>query len=325
MRPFAFLLAYSLTPTLAWADVPPPDDADGDGLPDVDDAAPHDCDGDHDGVPDSVERGLTAPIGGSFGGPCFVADADPSTTTSPTDEDSDGGGLDDGLEDRNHDGQVDDYETDPNLAEDDLDSDADGWPDAVEGTGNHDSDGLTDNLDPDSDGDGLADKLEDVADWDGDGVIGLLDTDSDDDGIPDGLDGVTDPDLDGRPAYGDLDSDDDGLPDAQEGAADFDGDTLPNHVDTNSDEDGATDAQEGFADADCDGHPDFLDVYEDDGFCDTDIPRGDIDDSDFGEPFQPVTVADPKAYACGCDDASMAPVSLGLLGALALLRRRARR
>ena len=66
---------------------------------------------------------------------------------------------------------------------------------------------------------------------------------------------------------------------------------------------------EGFADADCDGHPDFLDVYEDDGFCDTDIPRGAIDDSDFGEPFQPVAVADPKAYACGCEDASTAPAS----------------
>lgn len=325
MRPIVLFFALTLAPSVVWADVPPPQDADGDGLPDVDDAAPHDCDGDQDGIPDPVERGLTAPIGGSSGGDCFVADADPSTTTSPTDRDSDGAGLDDGAEDRNHNGHLDAWETDPNQALDDADADADGYPDAVEGDGDPDRDTVPSRLDDDSDGDGLLDKLEDTLDWDGTGGVSLLDPDADDDGIPDGLDGTADPDSDLKPAYADTDSDGDGLLDAQEGADDFDKDGLPNHLDTNADGDGPSDADEGLADADCDAHPDFLDVYEDDGFCDTDIPRGDVNDSDFGQPFEPIVPADADAYACGCASTQGAPWSLAALGAMALLRRRARR
>lgn len=325
MRPIVLLFALCLGPAVALAVPPVADDVDGDGLPDDDDAAPHDCDGDHDGIPDPVERGLTAPIGGSPGGACFVADADPTTVTSPTDRDSDGGGLDDGLEDRNHDGAIDPWETDPRLTGDDADADADGYPDAVEGVEDPDLDTVPSWLDDDSDGDGLLDEDEDTLDWDGDGDVSLVDPDADDDGIRDGLDGSGDPDKDGKPAYADTDSDNDGLLDNQEGADDFDGDELPNHLDTNADGDGPLDADEGLADADCDAHPDFLDVYEDDGFCDTDIPRGDIDDTDFGAPFLPVDPLDPDIFACGCATGTSAPWSLVALGALVLRRRRARR
>jgi len=78
----------------------------------------------------------------------FVADADPLTTTSPTDSDTDEGGLPDGAEDGDHDGLIDAGELDPNDPGDDLqDSDGDGLIDARERALG------TDPLDPDTDGD----------------------------------------------------------------------------------------------------------------------------------------------------------------------------
>ena len=58
----------------------------------------------------------------------FVADADPSTVTDPTDPDSDNDGLQDGVEDSNGDGIVQAGETDPNV----TDSDGDGIGDGVD-------------------------------------------------------------------------------------------------------------------------------------------------------------------------------------------------
>jgi YD repeat-containing protein len=74
------------------------------------------------------------------------------------------------------------------------DSDSDGIPDVVDGTGDPDNDGLLNYLDPDSDGDGLPDSVEAGADptnpvdTDGDGTPDYLDLDSDNDGIPDAVD-----------------------------------------------------------------------------------------------------------------------------------------
>ena len=49
-----------------------------------------------------------------------MPDADPSTTTDPTDADTDDGGVFDGREDENRNGRVDAGETDPLFGEDDI-------------------------------------------------------------------------------------------------------------------------------------------------------------------------------------------------------------
>ena len=63
---------------------------------------------------DGTEIGLTAPQGTGTDMGVFIADADPSTTTDPLDDDTDNDGLLDGEEDANHNGEVDDGEKDPN-------------------------------------------------------------------------------------------------------------------------------------------------------------------------------------------------------------------
>ena len=142
-------------------------------------------------------------------------------------------------------------ETPFNFVESDLsaygiqpDSDGDGIPDLVEGTGDSDGDGTADYLDDDSDGDGIGDAVEGAADFDGDGVPDYLDDDSDGDGIEDAEELDDDPDNDGTPNYLDDDSDGDGISDSIEGMADLDGDGVPNFLDLDSDGDGVTDAME---------------------------------------------------------------------------------
>jgi len=134
-----------------------------------------------------------------------VPDADPETTTDPLDSDTDDGGVPDGDEDTNGNGQIDPGELDPNDGSDDMpddDCDDDGWLDWEE------EEIGTDPCDPDSDGDGVPDPEDGDEDSDGDGIIDALDTDSDNDGIPDGAEdangngvvdpGETDPDVPNR-------------------------------------------------------------------------------------------------------------------------------
>jgi large repetitive protein len=157
-------------------------DSDGDGVKNV-----LDGDGDNDGIADGTEGGVaTAPVGTDVSAGRFVPDADPSTTTNPFEDDSDGGGVRDGAEDPNHNGRIDAGETNPNDPADDgqggADTDGDGLPDVEE-----DAIG-TDRNDADSDDDGVRDGQEPnfASDTDGDGLINALDPDSDNDGLYDG-------------------------------------------------------------------------------------------------------------------------------------------
>ncbi|NCG20444.1 MAG: hypothetical protein GWP91_15655, partial [Rhodobacterales bacterium] len=98
-------------------------DADGDALPDA-----FDCDADNDGILDGTEAGaITATLNAdtALAANCFVADQDTvAPNTEPYHQDTDGGGLDAGLEDRNYSGrQALPWETAPNVPADDVDSD----------------------------------------------------------------------------------------------------------------------------------------------------------------------------------------------------------
>ena len=79
-----------------------------------------DPDSDNDGLFDGTELGVTSPNPDTdLAAGTFVADSDPSTTTSPIDLDTDNGGVPDGIEDANRNGRVDDGELDPNDPSDD--------------------------------------------------------------------------------------------------------------------------------------------------------------------------------------------------------------
>jgi hypothetical protein len=164
-------------------------DTDGDGLINA-----LDPDSDGDGILDGTEMGVTDPGADTdLDAGNFVPDSDPSTTTDPLDPDTDGGGVSDGIEDRDHDGAVDEGETDPLDPTDDVlwpDTDGDTIPDDYE------VEIGTDPFDADSDDDGVPDGDEPDfdQDTDGDGLINALDPDSDGDGILDGTEmGVTEP------------------------------------------------------------------------------------------------------------------------------------
>lgn len=128
-----------------------------------------------------------------------------------------------------------------------TDTDRDGIPDAVEGTGDPDNDGTPNHLDDDSDDDGILDAVEHGWDTNGDGISDFLSLDSDGDGIPDADELEGDIDLDGRLNYRDLDSDGDSVPDAVEGVEVNDADPVRTY--RNSDDD----AIEDFLDDDDDG------------------------------------------------------------------------
>jgi Bacterial TSP3 repeat/Putative metal-binding motif len=136
-------------------------DSDGDGLSDVLEISigtdPHDADSDDDGVPDGQEPNLTDDTDGDglinaldpdsdgdgifdgteLGKDCSekatdvakmhcIPDADMgATTTNPLDHDTDHGGVSDGVEDANHNGQIDAGELDPNDPIDDTGCTAD--------------------------------------------------------------------------------------------------------------------------------------------------------------------------------------------------------
>jgi hypothetical protein len=175
-----------------------------------------------------------------------------TTGTDPTDDDSDDDGLLDGNEDLDGDGQLDPGESSPKLADTDDDGLTDGQERGLtEPQGDDtdlaqfepDGDGgatTTDPNDKDSDDDGLADGFED-ADLDGAvdaGETSPSDPDSDDDGVQDGTEqGLSAPQGPGT----DLAV---FVPDADAGA------TTTHPLDDDSDDDGVTDGNE---DADGDG------------------------------------------------------------------------
>ncbi len=145
-----------------------------------------------------------------------------------------GGGADNGL--------------DPNQ-----DQDENGIPDAQEGDGDVDGDGIPNHLDEDDDGYGLSD-VDEIGgnpgtppDTDNDGTPDYLDPDSDNDGIGDDIEGDRDPDGDGIPNYQDPDSDGDGMLDSEEGQlgpGDADGDGFLDFEDPDSDNDSFPDGVE---------------------------------------------------------------------------------
>jgi hypothetical protein len=211
-------------------------------------------DSDNDGIDDGVEAGI--PAGGvangvsdnnaiNFSGTAdsFKGDADTTTRTNPTESDTDGDGLDDGVEDANSDGQAvysnGSGETDAADADTDDDGLSDG--DEVNGSGLLATVGPTNPLLRDTDGGGTFDNTElndgtnpttgnahddAAADPDQDGqsnaqeaVLGTdaNDADTDNDGLSDGAEVGFDGSVDsGDTNPLDADSDDDGLNDGAE-------------------------------------------------------------------------------------------------------------
>jgi hypothetical protein len=90
------------------------EDTNDDGVVDAGESDPTKQDSDGDGIPDGIERGLTAPQRPADFNGTFVPDGDPSTTTDPANADTDGDGISDGVEDANHNGRIDEGESDPN-------------------------------------------------------------------------------------------------------------------------------------------------------------------------------------------------------------------
>lgn len=299
-------------------------DTDDDGLSDGDEIGddafydegeetdPLDADTDDDGIQDGTELGTVDGVGDpDDDGPMkgtntevFVPDGMPESTTDPLDPDSDLDGVDDGDEDLNGNGEVDDGESDatdpctpnPNhslCATGDIDADAftnaeeevagtdptnsdtdnDGLSDGTEVNGNT----STDPLDPDTDNDGLCDGSGDgPAEGDGTCEGGENGEDSNGDGIVD--DDETDPT--------DTDTDDDGLTDFNEL---MELDTDPNNTD--SDGDGIQDGTE-------------LDVTDQDISDDTDTEVF-ISDEDPATSTDPNDVdTDDDGLADGIEDAN---------------------
>lgn len=341
------------------------DDADDDGLLDGNEDANHNgvkdlnetdaknIDTDGDGLTDGLERGLARSQGRSTKLTLFRADADPSTQTNPLRADSDGGGDSDFIEDANHNGRVDSGETDPSDPLDDRhDVDGDGLTDARE---------LAIGLDPndaDADDDGVIDGLDGLTDSDGDGLIDAIDVDSDNDGLLDGTEaGIT---ADSKPKDTDAtqghfspdlepasktnpkaaDSDGDGLGD---GAEDVDhngrydpGETDATKADTDSD--GLTDKLEKtapnptdseVADSDGDGLVDGVEDRNANGKVDAGETDPNVPDTDHGGAHDGVEVQRGSNPLDKGDDyevrggggCNAVPASWALLGVLLLLLR----
>jgi hypothetical protein len=96
------------------------EDRNGDGKIRNNELNPNDWDSDNDHISDGIELGYAAPEGLDTDMALFQPDADPLTTTRPLRKDSDGGGLEDHIEDWNRNGKIDPGESDPNDASDDL-------------------------------------------------------------------------------------------------------------------------------------------------------------------------------------------------------------
>jgi len=270
-----------------------------------DDQTDADCDGNMDedgdglGWPEEVANGTSDCLTDTDNDQLTDLEEVRTFPTSPTDADSDGDSVIDGLDGPpplNHD-------TDGDIDAVDADDDNDTVPTIDEegvGGGDVDGDGTINRLDTDDDGDGVltADEdpdnngdprsddtdLDGVANWadsddDGDGretddeiTYGAdplsIDTDSDSvlDGVEWGAGAVPrDSDGDGDRDIDDQDDDNDGIMTLAEGSGDLDLDGVPNHLDDDSDGDGALDSVEGTGDLDGDGAPNFLDANDNDG------------------------------------------------------------
>ena len=214
-------------------------------------------DSDNDGLADGVETGLSAgvadpdgsgPLAGTDGS--FTGDADTgATTTDPTAADSDNGGVADGTEDANQNGQLDAGERDPNDSVDDTCGDGvvQSPPEMCDDGGLSEGAGCSRRCQvapgfvcrgapsacygptTDPDGDALTVAQENTlgTDW--------FDPDTDADGVPDGEE--VQPGADGVVTLPlDADSDDDGLSDGEELTAGRDGHrTRPTVADTDRD------------------------------------------------------------------------------------------
>ena len=92
------------------------EDANQNGIVDSGETDPCNIDTDGDGIQDGTELGYTInDIGPDTDTNVFQPDLDPTTTTDPLEEDTDGDGLLDGEEDINHNGRVDEGESNPNM------------------------------------------------------------------------------------------------------------------------------------------------------------------------------------------------------------------
>lgn len=184
------------------------EDANGNGAVDPGETDPCTSDTDGDGVADGIELGQAVPIPDPDGvGPVlgtnlalFVPDADPSTVTSPTRQDTDGDGYADGIEDANRNGRLDVGESDP----------ASGASTPA----------------PDTDGDGVADSSDNCLltanatqlDSDEDGYGNRCDPDFNNNGIVDSRDGALFKSAIGSVAFPNQDLNGNGIVDSQDGA-----------------------------------------------------------------------------------------------------------
>ncbi|XXT20117.1 hypothetical protein WME94_00940 [Sorangium sp. So ce429] len=249
------------------------DDHDGDGLINV-----LDPDSDGDGLFDGTELGLPCdnPATDAGAGTC-IPDADPDTLTYPLDPDTDDGGVSDGVEDANHNGAIDEGETDPRDPADDVvadDSDGDGLSDSLEGMIGSDPN------DADTDDDGAIDGQEQRPgeDTDGDGLINARDVDSDNDGLFDGTEL-------GFDCENEATNTEAGhcLADADEGA------TKTNPLDADTDDGGVTDGDE---DINLNGAVDESETDPNNG--DDDVPPADTDGDGLSDAVEGNIGTDPN-------------------------------
>jgi len=97
------------------------EDTNGNGLVDIGESSPRNKDTDGDGIQDGTELGYTLDVISDYTDTAiFQPDLDPLTTTDPTKPDSDGDGLKDGEEDSNHNGRLDFGETPPDAGPIDI-------------------------------------------------------------------------------------------------------------------------------------------------------------------------------------------------------------
>jgi hypothetical protein len=255
---------------------------------------------------------------------------DPEGNVAAVFPDEDGDGILD-----HHEGSVElvDWDEDGEPDFQDLDSDNDTIPDAIEAGDEEpltfpvdtDFDTIPDYRDLDSDDNCLLDQDEGAEDTDGDGYVDSADVDNDGDGIKDTIEiqdteacAPVDSDGDGVADYMDEDSDGDGVGDFYEaGTSEFDdrpndtdGDGTPDYLDDDSDGDGFSDAEEAGVsspgeeprDSDGDGVYDFADTDSDnDGLSDaeerdvygTDPYDSDSDGDGFSDGAEIATDSDP--------------------------------